>query len=144
MLNLPLQRGKDYLERRLPASEEGVISMIGLAGSCAGTGSICCSPELACKISTHMLICEYSKVDDDVLDAVAEVTNMVMGNVKNALEESVGPIGLSVPTVVYGRSFTACTRASRKWIVVPFDCEGERMKVKLSLAGRRVTAFSGM
>jgi chemotaxis protein CheX len=140
MLNLPLQRGEDYLERGPPEPQEGVVSLIGLAGKCAGTGSICCSSGFACKISARMLICEYTDVGDEVLDAVAEVTNMIMGNVKTALEESLGPMGLSIPTVVYGRKFTTRGTRSEEWIVVPFDCDGEKMSVKLCLAGCREVA----
>ena len=40
-----------------------------------------------------------------MLDAVAEVTNMIIGNVKTVLESRLGAMGLSTPTVIYGRNF---------------------------------------
>jgi chemotaxis protein CheX len=42
---------------------------------------------------------EASSVDEDVLDAVAEITNMIIGSVKTDLEGELGPLGLSIPTV---------------------------------------------
>src|SRR3546814_14068538 len=56
--------------------------------------------------SDLMMMAEYDAVNDEVLDAMAEVTNMIIGNVKTALEERIGCMGLSIPTVIYGRNFT--------------------------------------
>jgi CheY-specific phosphatase CheX len=46
-----------------------------------------------------------------VLDAFAELIDMIIGNVKTALEEHLGPMGMSVPTVVHGKNFTTRTVA---------------------------------
>src|ERR1019366_6928085 len=64
-----------------PAS--GLISVIGLAGKWAGTGSVLCSAAFACLMSSKFLMAEYTAVDDDVLDAVAEITNMIIGEREN-------------------------------------------------------------
>jgi chemotaxis protein CheX len=137
MLDMAVERGEDYVETTVPGSEEGVVSLIGLAGSWAGTGSIACSPAFACKISSQMLMADYEAVNDEVLDAIAEVTNMVMGNVKTRLEEILGPMGLSIPTVVYGRNFTTRTGRTEEWTVVPFHWAGLRMDVRLCLSPDR-------
>ena len=60
----------------------------------------------------HLLITEYAAINEDVLDSVAEVTNMIIGNVKTALEDRLGAMGLSTPTVIYGRNFQ--TRSARQ------------------------------
>jgi chemotaxis protein CheX len=52
-----------------------------------------------------MLLAEDSSVSEEVLDAIAEVTNMIIGHVKSSLERHLGPLGLSIPTVVFGRNF---------------------------------------
>lgn len=140
MLDMQVERGEEYVITSIAESEEGVVSLIGMAGAWAGTGSIACSPAFACKMSSQMLMVEYPAVDDEVLDAVAEVTNMVMGNVKTRLEEILGPMGLSIPTVVYGRNFTTHTVKAEEWIVVPFRFEDQRMEVKLCLTPARDTS----
>jgi chemotaxis protein CheX len=48
---------------------------------------------------------ECTEVNDDVMDAVAELSNMVVGSLKTVLEEESGPMGLSVPTVVWGEKY---------------------------------------
>jgi chemotaxis protein CheX len=77
---------------------------------------------------------EFDTVNDDVLDAVAEVTNMVIGNVKTILENELGPMALSIPTVVFGRNFTARSAGSEAWTAVPFELPCGRLEVKLCLA----------
>jgi len=120
-------------ERETPDVCDGVLSFIGLAGSWAGTGNITCSPELACRICSQMLMTDETAVNEEVLDAVAEMTNMIIGNVKTDLEPHLGPLGLSVPTVVFGRNFKARNAAHAEWIVARFTWGDEILTVKLCL-----------
>jgi chemotaxis protein CheX len=148
MLGQSIVSESAYTDSIASTSSNGVVSFIGLAGACQGTGSIACSAPCACRIASQLLMSEYLAVDDEVLDAVAEVTNMILGNVKTALEERLGPMGLSIPTVIYGRNFSSRTVGKQEWTVVPFNCDGERLEVQLCLAERdrskaRVTLAGG-
>jgi chemotaxis protein CheX len=116
-----------------PEPNDGVVSFIGIAGSWAGTGSLSCSPVMACRVCSQLLMTESSAVDEDVLDAVAELTNMIIGSVKTDLESHLGPLGLSIPTVVFGRNFKTRSAANAEWMTVSFDWEGERLLVKMCL-----------
>jgi chemotaxis protein CheX len=140
MLGQELIAGNAYLNTVASPSSNGIVSFIGLAGAWMGTGSISCSASCACRIASQLLMSEYSAVDDEVLDAVAKVTNMIIGNVKTSLEERLGPMGLSIPTVIYGRNFSSRTVGKQEWTVVPFDCYGERLEVQFCLAERRDSA----
>lgn len=137
MLGQSIVAENAYLDNVAAPSSNGVVSFIGLAGSWIGTGSIACSASCACHIASHLLMGEYSAVDDEVLDAVAEVTNMILGNVKTSLEERLGPMGLSIPTVIYGRNFSSRSVGKQEWTVVPFVWNGERIEVQLCLAEQR-------
>ena len=72
--------------------------------------------------------------DEEVLDAVAELTNMIVGNVKTVLERKLGAMGLSTPTVIYGRNFETRTVGSREWVTVPFQCGEYSMGVQITIA----------
>lgn len=137
MLGLDFQPGESYVEEDPPGPSEGVLALIGLAGTWAGSGTFSCSAEMARKLSSALLMTEYESINDEVLDAIGEVTNMVLGNVKTSLEEKLGPMGLSIPTVVYGRNFTARSMAKNSWTVVPFVLEGDKVLVHLCLAPSR-------
>ncbi len=134
MLDLQLAPGEVFLEKDKSVPSSGVVSLIGLAGPWVGSGSLFCTAEFACKIATHLLQTEYPAMNEDVLDAVAEVTNMIIGNVKSALENRLGEMGLSTPTVIYGRNFQTRSGGNQEWTVVPFLLEGDRMCVQMCIA----------
>lgn len=133
MLNLPLDCEPPHVEPVHPATYEGVVAFIGVGGPWTGTGRISCSPGFACKMAGALLMAEFADVDEDVMDAVAEVSNMVIGNVKSSLEERLGPLALSIPTVIFGRSYKTRSAGVMEWDVVPFRCGEERLEVKFNL-----------
>ena len=134
MLNLSLTEGNPPSEKVPLEPGSGVVSFIGLAGTWVGSGSLILTTEFACKIASQLLMAEYQQIDDDVLDAVAEVTNMIMGNVKTVLETRLGPMGLSIPTIIYGKNFQTRSAGTQEWTVVPFLFENERMCVQVCIS----------
>jgi chemotaxis protein CheX len=140
MLGVDIVCNQSAVETSMPEASEGVVSFIGLAGSWAGTGSVSCSPALACRICAQMLMCEATSVNEEVLDTVAELTNMIVGSVKTDLEQHLGPLGLSIPTVVYGRNFKTKSAGNTEWIVVRFLWDDETLVVKLCLEPKEQAA----
>jgi chemotaxis protein CheX len=140
MLGLDIVCNQSAVETSMPEASEGVVSFIGLAGSWAGTGSVSCSPALACRICAQMLMCEATSVNEEVLDTVAELTNMIVGSVKTDLEQHLRPLGLSIPTVVYGRNFKTKSAGNTEWIVVRFLWDDETLVVKLCLEPKEQAA----
>jgi len=134
MLNVAVTPGEVFVEKEEVEPNSGVVSLIGLAGSWVGSGSLACSAGCAAKIASALLMAPYTAIDDDVLDAVAEVTNMIIGNVKTALEVHLGAMGLSTPTVIYGRNFQTRSSGNQKWTVVPFALGEDRMCVQVCIA----------
>jgi len=134
MLGVEIKSGEPYRQPCRPEPANGVIGLIGLTGKWTGTGGVTCTGDLARKISGQFLMSEFNSVDQEVLDAMGEITNMIIGNVKNALEEEAGPMGMSIPMVVFGHNFMAGTTHSTDWVVVPFACDGERLEVKACLS----------
>ena len=50
MLGVELASGEVAIEGTTPEPNDGVVSFIGIAGTWAGTGSLSCSPQMACRI----------------------------------------------------------------------------------------------
>jgi len=142
MLGVDLGAGEISVENSAPEANDGVVSFIGLAGSWVGTGSLTCSPVMACRICEQMLMTETSAVNEEVLDAVAELTNMIVGSVKTELEKHLGPLGLSIPTVVFGRNFKTKSAGTNEWTVARFRWDGECLLVKLCLAPKERAAHA--
>lgn len=133
MLGIEVQPEQPVIEQMGAGPSEGVVALVGLAGPWVGTGTLSCSPDEACWLASKMLGSDYDSVNEDVLDAVGEIANMVIGNLKTNIEERVGPMGLSVPTVVYGRNFTTRSVGKQDWTVVRFDCGEGKVAVQVML-----------
>lgn len=121
----------------LRPSESGLISLVGITGDWGGSGIFCCPPALASLLHTRMLGGEPDQnrgIDEEVLDVVAEVTNMMVGNIKNTLEEVTGPLAISVPTVIHGRNFQFRNALGLRGAALAFASEGQRFEVRISLA----------
>jgi chemotaxis protein CheX len=134
MLAMDPEPGDAYMNSTASVKSNGVVSLVGLAGGWVGTGSISCTPQCACHLAGQLMMSEYDAINDEVLDAMAEVTNMIIGNVKTLLEERLGPLGLSIPTVIYGRNFSSRTVGQQDWTIVPFMAGGETIEIQLCLA----------
>ena len=138
MLNLPLEVGGALEEASEPDSFDGVVALVGIGGSWTGSGRISCSPRFACRLAGALLTASYHAVNEDVLDAVGETANMIIGNVKTIFEERLGLLGLSVPTVIFGRNYRTRSSGVRRWTVVVFECGDETMEVRFCLMPARL------
>ena len=82
-----------------------VLSCITYNGAVAGCFGFGCQVEGATAIAKSML--GLSPTDslsrEEVQDAVGEVANMVMGNMKTMLADVLGDIQISIPTVIWGQ-----------------------------------------
>jgi chemotaxis protein CheX len=133
MLGMTATPGEAFSAGGAGESFDGVVALVGLTGTWVGSARIACSAQLACRLAGAMLATEYAAVNEDVLDTVSELTNMIIGNVKSALEDELGPLGLSIPTVIYGRNYRARSSGVSEWLVAPFECEGERLEIRFAL-----------
>jgi chemotaxis protein CheX len=137
MIDLPIVAEEAFEEANSSGTVDGVVAFIGIAGEWVGGGILHCDAMLARKLYAHLLMTDAEPagdgVNEEVLDAIAEIANMIIGNVKNDVEAQVGTIGMGIPSVVYGRKFTT-RNAGTSWIVAPFACEGAHMWVKFCLA----------
>jgi chemotaxis protein CheX len=133
MLSLEAQAKDMYTENLSPGDSEGVVSFIGLTGKVTGTGGLQCTSEAARHLASKFLMTEFEAVNEEVLDAFGELTNMIVGSFKTEIETIFGPMGLSIPTVIYGRNFTTRSLGHEEWVVVPFECSGQLLHVKVCL-----------
>ena len=117
MLSVPAIIGEPYVAQASNQPFDGLIGLVGIAGTWVGAGRISCSATLACRLSGALLMSEYSAVNEDVLDAMAELTNMIIGNVKSTLEENVVEVGKASesPGVTSSGSHCSFGRAGESW-----------------------------
>jgi chemotaxis protein CheX len=136
MLGIEVESTGEAVGTRVP--ELGIISLVGITGDWGGSGVFCCTPVLASVICARMMGTDLNpgspSIDEEVLDVVAEITNMMIGNIKNGLEAITGPLAISVPTVIHGRNFQFRNTFGLRAVALAFLAEGEVFEVRISLA----------
>jgi chemotaxis protein CheX len=119
-------------------SGSGLISLVGITGDWGGAGVFCCTPRFAAILCARMLGSEVDPekpvINEEVLDVVAEVTNMIVGNMKNTLEVITGPLAISVPTVIHGKNFQFRDAAGLHGLSLHLKGEDEDFEVRIALA----------
>ncbi len=80
----------------------GSITFKGRLEGCLG---VCCDEMCARTIASNMLgtLSADEVSENDISDAMGEIANMVMGSVKSRIQNEVGAIEVSIPSVVQGR-----------------------------------------
>ncbi len=122
----------------------GVMAVLGLSGERNGAGMLWLSPKLACLAAEALLMCEFTETTNDVLDAVGEIANMIIGNVKTEIESVLGPISLGTPTIVCGSDFRARKTNADSWTMVALRWKEELFFAGISLSNghRRLAAIN--
>lgn len=119
MLNCPIERvGLGLMENN--QALHPVSGIIGISGKGVGTIVLSMSESVAIKASSTMLMTDLSEVDDDVMDAVGEITNMVSGNAKAKLEQF--HLSMSLPNVLCGQNCRLHFPQNSHPISIPFKC----------------------
>jgi chemotaxis protein CheX len=98
-----------------------VSGIIGLSGKAVGTVVLTLSSQLAIAAASTLLMEEMKEVDNDVLDAVGELTNMVTGGAKAKLEEY--RLQMSLPNVLHAQQCNIHFPANAHPITIPFQSE---------------------
>lgn len=119
MLNCPIERTGLGLTENNQALHP-VSGMIGISGKGVGTVVLSMSESVAIKAASTMLMMDLTEVDDDVMDAVGEITNMVCGGAKAKLEQF--HLSMSLPNVLCGPSCRLHFPQNSHPILIPFKC----------------------
>jgi len=118
MVFLPLEPS-DSTE---PTPEEAtLLATITFTGTLQGHLSVSCSRLAARAIAAGMLCMESADelADEDVVDAMGEIANLVMGSVKTRVQGEVAALDLSIPSVVEGREIKSRPGEGAVRVAVP-------------------------
>ncbi len=97
-----------------------LTATVHFAGEVPGAVVIECSMATACRMAGALTGIDHAAVDEDVYDALAEIVNMVGGNLKSLLHAG---CGLSMPTVVNGFDYKQRLPRARISTRSAFECD---------------------
>ena len=92
-----------------------------------GCFSIACSKDCAHAIALNMLGMDPSEElsDEEVCDALGEVTDLIMGSIKKNLHEYIDDLIVSAPRVVSGKTLNHNTDEAFEQVIVHLNIEDE-------------------
>lgn len=114
--------GKPYLKKDKVAQGD-VSGVIGLTGDVSGTISVSFTENCIFNIVSNMFGDEVSELNDEISDAVGEITNMISGQARQELEVLGRNLQAAIPAVVLGKNHTITHITSHPIVAIPFDTE---------------------
>ncbi|MFZ5572388.1 MAG: chemotaxis protein CheX [Thermodesulfobacteriota bacterium] len=109
-----------------------VTGIIGLTGSGKGTVAVTFDEKMILTIVSKILDEEMREINDLVIDAAGELTNMITGRVVDKLARNGFDLMLSVPTVVHGTNHRVVHHTKGPKIAIPFSAAHGRFVVEFS------------
>lgn len=134
MMGLTVTPGKFFVKHdRKPL---GVITaMIDLSGDRIGTIAVSFSHESASALVRSMLGDYVVILEQDMTDAVGEVTNMISGQARRTIAEAGISLQASTPTLVVGDECDIEHKTQAPVIVIPFTMPEGSFAVEFCLSG---------
>ncbi len=115
----PQRTGLTFKDGRMPEYE--LSAVIGLTGKAVGTIVLSLTRQTALNVLYRMVDVETQEINDDVRDAVGELTNIVAGQTKAQLEPL--QLRISIPSIIEGRDHVIHYPSGIQPISILFDSE---------------------
>lgn len=120
--NVNVNRGQLFIKNS-PFTAGSVVIIIGIAGEFKGQVFFSINTETACKIASSMMFgMEVNTLDEMAKSAIAELGNMIMGNVSTEFYNNGIKIDITTPTILVGNDMAVSTKGV-KTICVPLILE---------------------
>jgi chemotaxis protein CheX len=118
-----------YKSAAFDSHHRNVVSTVDLTGSIQGIAQVGYTLPLATYIACQMLQVDPPVAGADVLDALGEVANMIVGSMKAPLEGRLGRIQIGLPTVALHAAMSPFSPS----LSVNFRCVEEIFTVSVTL-----------
>lgn len=133
MANVEGKPGKPYVNTTRTATGD-VTGIIGITGQSAGTMSLTLSKGAILLIVNNMLHESYTDLNDDIADAVGELTNMIAGQARMHLSQQGLNFQASTPSVIMGKGHRLSHVSGSPILAIPFTTEGGDLVVEVAFA----------
>jgi len=114
--------GKPYIKKNQVATGD-ITGIIGLSGDNEGSLSITFTFPCIKGVLESMLGEVHDEINEEVSDAVGELTNMICGNARNKLEAENINLTAGIPTIITGQGHTISHITKSPVIVLPFNTD---------------------
>ncbi len=131
MASVQVTPGKPYINLKRSAVGD-VTGTIGFSGSADGVMSLTLEEPVILKIVNNMLAENYTTINDEIADAVGELTNMIAGQARQDLVTQGMTLKASTPSVITGKGHKISHITSSPILAIPFTTEEGSLVVEIS------------
>ena len=130
MAFITVTAGNPYVKKDNVAVGD-VTGVLGLTGVANGTISVSFEEKCILTIVSNMFGETMEKLDDDISDAVGELTNMISGQARRELEQIGKVFKAAIPSVVTGKNHSIRHYSEGPKIAIPFSTEGGEFTIEV-------------
>jgi chemotaxis protein CheX len=128
------EAGKPYLKKDNVARGD-VSGVIGMTGETNGTIYVTFDEPSILKIVSNMFGEEMTEINNEITDAVGELTNMISGQARRELEEIGKVFHGAIPSVISGKNHKLMPMTKGPKIAIPFKTDSGNFTVEVALEG---------
>ncbi len=123
--------GKPYLKNDRKARGD-VTGITGISGDTEGSLSITFSEGCIKGLMSKMFGDEIEGINEEVEDAVGEITNMICGDARRQLSENGGyKLSATIPSVISGKNHSVKHISEGPFLAIPFETDGGPFTVEV-------------
>lgn len=126
------EAGKPYLKKDDVATGD-VSGVIGITGETNGTIYVTFDEPCILKIVSNMFGEEIMEINNEITDAVGELTNMISGQARKELEEIGKVFHGAIPSVITGTNHKLVPMTKGPKIAIPFKTDSGKFTVEVAL-----------
>jgi chemotaxis protein CheX len=130
MLGCEVSRDNPTIVPKMESHRE-LVATIGLSGQTRGNVALQIPEKTALAMAGRFLGEELKDVDATVIDAIAELVNIVAGGAKAKLPTDKDPVVLGLPNVIHAKGYTVHYPTTSVWLDIPLRSELGSFNMKL-------------
>jgi chemotaxis protein CheX len=128
------ESGKPYLKKD-DIVQGDVSGVVGFTGETNGTVFITFDESSILKIVSNMFGEKITEINNEITDAVGELTNMISGQARKELEEVGEVFHGAIPSVVTGKNHELISLTKGPKIAIPFKTDFGSFTIEVALDG---------
>jgi chemotaxis protein CheX len=125
-----VQAGKPYFKNGSLARGD-VSGVIQLTGEATGTISVTFTEKCILPIVSNMLGEEMKQLNEEIKDAVGEITNVICGQARRHLDELGRSLKAGIPSVIMGRDHIITHVTTGPIIGIPFNTDNGEFTIEV-------------
>lgn len=131
MANFSVTPGTPFINRKRTSTSD-ITGFIDISGYDRGIISLSLSEGAILKIVNNMLAESYTEINNDIADAVGELTNMIAGQARKHLANQGYAFQAGTPSIILGKGRRTAHIPRAPILAIPFSSEHGDLVVEVS------------